>query len=106
LVTVDAQDNKDRWIMKLDAATGALTLQDRQHNDAWIGSGAPGIEDDWYSLGTMGWIDNSTYYYQSEASGFSHIYVADVNSGSKTQITNGNWEVQTLKLSNDKKTFY
>jgi len=106
LVTVDAQDNKDRWIMKLDAATGGLTLLDRQHNDAWIGSGAPGIEDDWYSLGNIGWIDNSTYYYQSEASGYSHIYVADISNGTKKQITNGNWEVQTLKLSNDKKTFY
>jgi len=101
LVIVEAQDNKDRWIMKLDAVSGTLTLLDRQHNDAWIGGGAPGIDDN-----TIGWLDNSRYYYQSEASGYSHIYVADINSGDKQQLTSGKWEVQNLQLSNDKKIFY
>jgi dipeptidyl aminopeptidase/acylaminoacyl peptidase len=106
LAVVTAEDNKDRWIMQLDAHNGALTLLDRQHNDAWVGGGAPGIEDDWYSTGAIGWLDNNRFYYQSEASGYSHIYVADINSGDKKQLTNGKWEVQNLQLSNDRKTFY
>ena len=106
LAVVNAQDNKDRWIMKLDASTGELTQLDRQHNDAWIGGGAPGIADDWYSTGNLGWIDNTRFYYQSEASGYSHIYLADIVSGDKKQLTSGKWEVQNLQLSNDKKTFY
>jgi dipeptidyl aminopeptidase/acylaminoacyl peptidase len=97
VVVVSAQDNKDRWIMKLDAATGSLTLLDREHNDAWVGG--PGSR-------TLGWLDNTHLYYQSEATGYSHIYVADVVSGTKKQLTDGKWEVQTLQLSNDKKTFY
>ncbi len=97
VVLVNAQDNKDRWIMKLDAATGQLNLIDREHNDAWVGG--PGA----YNLG---WIDNTHFYYQSEASGYSHIYVADVSTGDKKQLTSGKWEVQTLELSRDKKTFY
>jgi dipeptidyl aminopeptidase/acylaminoacyl peptidase len=101
LVIVDALDDKDRWIMKLDAATGNLSLLDRQHDDAWISGGAPGIDDN-----TIGWLDATHFYYQSEASGYSHIYVADVNSGDKKQLTRGKWEVQNLQLSNDRKTFY
>jgi dipeptidyl aminopeptidase/acylaminoacyl peptidase len=100
LVFVDALDNKDRWIMKLNAETGSLILLDRQHDNAWI-SGAPGIDDS-----TIGWLDATHYYYQSEASGYTHIYVADIVSNDKKQLTSGKWEVQNLALSNDKKTFY
>ncbi len=100
LTIVDALDNKDRWIMKLDAATGSLSILDRQHDNAWV-IGAPGIDDS-----TIGWLDNTHFYYQSEASGYTHIYVADITTGDKKQLTSGKWEVQGLQLSNDKKTFY
>ena len=100
VVVISAEDYKDRWIMKLDAATGHLSLIDREHDDAWIGGpGIGGTRD-------VAWIDNTHFYYQSEASGYSHIYVADVTNGDKKQITSGKWEVQTLELSKDKKTFY
>ena len=101
-VIISAEDYKDRWIMKLDAETGALSLIDRQHDDAWIAG--PGING--FGGGSTGWIDNQHFYFQSEASGYSHIYVADVTNGEKKQLTSGKWEVQTLKLSNDKKDFY
>ena len=97
VVMVNAQDNKDRWIMKLDAATGNLSPLDREHNDAWVGG--PGAYE-------LGWLDNTHIYFESEDSGYAHIYVLDVINGSKKQLTNGKWEVQTLQLSNDKKTFY
>ncbi|HVV56094.1 MAG TPA: prolyl oligopeptidase family serine peptidase [Mucilaginibacter sp.] len=103
VVVAAAQDYKDRWILKLDPESGHLTLIDRQHDDAWIAG--PGIGGTYYA-GNVGWIDNTHFYYQSEASGYSHIYVADVTSGEKQQLTSGKWEVQTLDLSNDKKTFY
>jgi dipeptidyl aminopeptidase/acylaminoacyl peptidase len=103
IVNVDAQDNKDRWLMKLDATTGKLTVLDRQHDDAWIGG--PGTDGS-FAVGSMSWTDNTHFYYQSEASGYSHIYVANVVNSQKKQLTSGNWEVQTLHLSNDKKTFY
>ncbi|WP_248282238.1 S9 family peptidase [Mucilaginibacter robiniae] len=103
VAVVSSQDNKDRWMMRLDAQTGQLALLDRQRDEAWIAG--PGIGGG-YSGGNIGWLDNTHFYYQSEASGYSHIYVADVTTGAKKQITSGNWEVQTLQLSNDKKTFY
>lgn len=97
VVEVIAQDNKDKWIMKLDPATGSLSLLDREHNDAWIGG--PG-------QGNLGWADDTHFYFESEASGYAHIYLLDVADGTKKQLTSGKWEVHTLQLSKDKKTFY
>jgi dipeptidyl aminopeptidase/acylaminoacyl peptidase len=97
VVEVIAQDNKDKWIMKLDPASGNLAPLDREHNDAWVGG--PG-------RGNLGWADNTHFYFQSEASGYAHIYLLDVTGDTKKQLTSGKWEVQTLQLSRDKKTFY
>jgi dipeptidyl aminopeptidase/acylaminoacyl peptidase len=103
VVILTAQDYKDRWIMKVDMETGILLLLDRQHDDAWIAG--PGISG--FGINnTTGWVDNTHFYYQSEATGYSHIYVVDIISGDKKQITNGKFEVSTLKLSNNKKDFY
>lgn len=103
LVVVSALDNKDRWIMKLDPQNGRLSVLDRQRDEAWIGG--PGIGG-FFGTGNLAWIDNSTFYFQSEASGYSHIYTMNVNTGNKKQITAGKYEVQSLRLSNDKKSFY
>jgi dipeptidyl aminopeptidase/acylaminoacyl peptidase len=104
VAVVTSQDNKDRWIMKLDPQTGMLSLLDRQRDEAWIGG--PGIGGGGFSAGSTGWLDNTRFYYQSEASGYSHIYVVNVTTGAKKQLTKGNWEVSSLQLSNDKKAFY
>ncbi len=101
IVTAYSDDNKDRWILKLDATTGQFSLVDRQRDEAWVAG--PGIG---YYQGATGWIDQDLFYYQSEASGYSHLYVVNVNTGVKKQLTSGKWEVQTLRLSNDKSTFY
>ena len=101
---VTSQDNKDRWIMKLDPATGQLSLLDRQRDEAWIGG--PGISGGGFTSGSTGWVNNTHFYFQSEASGYSHIYVVDVTTGAKKQLTIGKWEVSDLHLSNDSKSFY
>ncbi|MFN3849289.1 MAG: prolyl oligopeptidase family serine peptidase [Spirosomataceae bacterium] len=96
-------DNKDRWIMSLDAKTGKMKLLDRQRDEAWIGG--PGIGFN-LSSGNVGWIDNETFYFQSEADGYSHLYTVNVKTGEKKQLTKGKWEVQQAQLSRDKKSFY
>ncbi len=92
-----AQDNKDLWLLKIDGGSSALSLLDRQHDEAWVGG--PGS-------GTVGWLDADRVYYRSEASGYAHIYLSNIKTGVKKQLTSGNWEVQQLQLSRDKKTFY
>ncbi len=103
VMIVNSQDNKDRWIMKLNGATGALTLLDRQRDEAWIGG--PGIGGS-YGGGNFGFVDNETFYFQSEASGYSHLYAVNVKTLQKKQLTSGKFEVQSLQLAADKKTFY
>ncbi|AMR30898.1 peptidase S9 [Mucilaginibacter sp. PAMC 26640] len=103
VVVVESLDNKDRWIMKLNAAKGTLSLLDRQRDEAWIGGPGTG---GFFSSGSLGFIDNTNFYYQSEASGYSHLYVVNVATGVKKQLTSGRWEVQTLHLSVNKKDFY
>lgn len=102
-VVVTATDNKDRWIMRLDAETGGLHLINRQRDEAWIAG--PGIGGSWGG-GSLGWVDQKTVYFQSEASGYSHIYVADVYSGETRQLTTGRWEVSNLQLAADGRHFY
>lgn len=97
LLDIYAQDNKDRWLMLWSGATGKLELADRQHDDAWIGG--PGIIN-------RGWLNNNMIWFQSEATGFSHIYTYDLAGKTKTAVTHGRYEVQNARLSADKKHFY
>jgi dipeptidyl aminopeptidase/acylaminoacyl peptidase len=99
VVDIDAYDNKDRWLMKLDAATGALSLLDRQRDEAWVGG--PGI-----SSANTGWINATDFWFQSEATGYSHVYIVNVVTGKRTALTSGQYEVQKCLLSGDKKYFY
>ena len=98
VVELRSADNKDRWIMLLDAATGTLKIIDRQREEAWVAG--PGIN------ALPIWLDENTILYQSESTGYSHINKADVVSGTKTALTTGNFEVSNLQLSKDKKTLY
>lgn len=105
VVVIRSLDNKDRWIMQLDLPTGELKLLDRQRDEAWIGG--PGISGWNFSAGTIGWLaDNETIYFQSEETGYSHLYTLHVPSGKKKALTSGDWEVREAVLSKDKEFFY
>lgn len=101
VVVVRAIDNKDRWIMSLTPATRQLKLLDRQRDEAWVGG--PGISG---GQGSLGWIDNQTVYFQSEATGYSHLYTVNVTTGEKKQLTSGKFEVQQVQLARNKQYFY
>lgn len=93
-VVVQAQDHKDRWIMSLNPATGKLNQLDRQHDDAW--TGGPGIGYP-YEIGNAGWINENTIWYQSEATGYSHLYTMNVATGEKQHLLK---EIMKCKLPN------
>ena len=102
VLDIRSQDNKDRWLMLWDTATSKLKLLDRQRDEAWIGG--PGTGG--FGGGNTGWIDENTFWYRSEATGYSHLYTANVVTGEKKALTNGKYEVQQVQLSKDKKSFY
>jgi dipeptidyl aminopeptidase/acylaminoacyl peptidase len=97
-------DNKDRWIAEVILETGELKTLDRQRDEAWIGG--PGIG--WaFGGGIFGWLPDSKHiYFQSEATGYSHLYLLDVTSGEKKALTSGYYEVFDPFLSKDKKSWY
>jgi dipeptidyl aminopeptidase/acylaminoacyl peptidase len=102
-IEIRSLDNKDRWLMQLNAATTSLKLLDHQRDEAWIGG--PGIGYGLYRNVDY-WIDENTFWYQTEASGYSHLYKMNVVTGEKTALTSGNFEVQDVQLSGDGKIFY
>jgi dipeptidyl aminopeptidase/acylaminoacyl peptidase len=93
-----AADNKDRWILALDAATGKTRVITTDHDDAWING--PGAF-------TLGWLKgNSRIYFQSERDGYSHLYTINYDGSDLQQLTKGKWEVTSVQLSDDKSKFY
>ncbi|HMV86507.1 MAG TPA: LpqB family beta-propeller domain-containing protein [Blastocatellia bacterium] len=93
-----AADNKDRWVMAIDPATGKTKTLDHLHDDAWVGG--PGSF-------TLGWLpDNKTIYFQSERDGWAHLYTVSVDGGEPKQLTSGKFEVSDVRLSEDKTKFF
>lgn len=105
LINIKSMDNKDRWIMLLDLPTGELKLLDHQHDDAWIGG--PGIVSWNFSAGNLGWMpDNQNVWFQSEESGYSHIYSVNVKTGKKKALTSGKFEIINAEISHNKRYFF
>jgi len=104
VLVLRSHDNKDRWIVSLDLATRKFKLIDRQHDEAWIGGPGTG---GFFGGANVGWLaDNKSVWFQSEETGYSHLYVTDVTTGKKQALTSGKYEVQSVELSRDKKFFY
>jgi len=100
LLEVQSMDYKDRWIVILEPKTGQINEIDRQRDEAWIGG--PGI-----NFLNMGWFNgNDKVWFLSEETGFAHLYVYDIKSKTKKQLTRGRFEVLSTQLSQDESTFY
>ncbi len=105
VLDLKSYDNKDRWIVQVDLNSGELKNIDHQHDEAWIGG--PGIVG-WTSVpGTLGWFDSGDkVFFQSEESGYSHLYTYDLKRSKREQLTKGDWEVQESWLKNDQSGFW
>jgi dipeptidyl aminopeptidase/acylaminoacyl peptidase len=98
VVVARAADFKDRWILALDAATGKTRVLAAQHDNAWVGG--PGAA-------TIGWMKNDReVFYQSEQTGWSHLYAVAWDGGEPRALTSGKWEVLGVRQSQDKSKFY
>ena len=110
VLIIRADDSKDRWIVGIDLTSEneKLNLVDYQHDDAWIGG--EGISGWHAETGTLGWQDDETVYFQSEKTGFSHLYTYNFKTKEQKQLTNGSFEVTDVWFSQknkaDNKTFY
>jgi len=101
VLEAQSDDNKDRWLLTFNPQDGSVKMLDRQRDEAWISG--PGIG---YGQGT-GWMpDGKRFYYQSEVSGYSHLYWVNVETGEKKALTSGKFEVYGPEMSKDKKYWY
>ena len=93
-----AADDKDRWILSLDPATGQTRVLANDHDPAWVGG--PGAQ-------VLGWMKGDhAIYFESERTGYAHLYTVPVESGEPQALTSGKWEVTAVRLSKDKSRFF
>lgn len=103
---VHATDNKDRWLVAVDPATGKTRVVDALHDDAWVrevGGFGPA------AAGSFGWMaDDSHLWFLSERDGWMHLYTIDASAehAQAKRLTEGRWEVHAAALSLDRRTFY
>jgi dipeptidyl aminopeptidase/acylaminoacyl peptidase len=91
-----AIDNKDRWIASVDFTKYALVSQHRLSDPAWIN----------WNYDDFGWLgDNRTLWYESEETGYAHLYTKAPNAGPQA-LTEGRFEVSDPALSADGRWFY
>ena len=95
-------DNKDRWLVTLDAESGKTRVIDVLHDEAWVREGGFG------GSGLQFLKDNKRIWFTSERDGWMHLYTLDVssNDAKPVQITTGKWEIAATELSRDGKKFY
>jgi dipeptidyl aminopeptidase/acylaminoacyl peptidase len=90
-------DYKDRWIVTLEPAGHRLAVRHHLSNAAWIN----------WDYNELGWLrDNSTLYYLSEESGYSHLYLTSVVDGKTRALTSGKYEASRPQLSRDGRYLY
>ena len=103
VVSLTAEDNKNRWYLKVDPGTGKATVLDNLRDDAWIRS--MGIGSGGFGGGGIAWLpDNRRFLFLSEKSGYMHLYSMDLGAAQPqaTALTSGNWEVTGANLSADR----
>ena len=94
-IMAQAIDNKDRWIATLDLAKATLQPVHRLTDPAWIN----------YRGNEFGWLPDNTLWYQSEESGYGHIYLQGAD-GKARALTSGKWETSNISWSGDGHTAY
>ena len=96
---VRAADNKDRWLVLVDPASGKGRVLDHQHDEAWVRE---------FFRASFGWVDDRTLWFLSEATGFAHLYTLDAaaETPAAKAITSGRFEVDDVALSPKRDLFY
>lgn len=95
-VMAQAIDNKDRWIASVDLVNAKLQPLHRLSDNAWVNN----------RYNDFGWLpDHSTLWYQSEESGYAHIYLRGAD-GKTRALTSGKWEASNIEWNADGSTAY
>jgi dipeptidyl aminopeptidase/acylaminoacyl peptidase len=91
VATVRAADNKDRYLVLVDPASGRGRVLENLHDDAWV-------RDSFTRA--LGWVDDRTVWFLSERTGYQHLYTMDVEAtgAAPRALTAGRFEVTEVAL--------
>src|SRR6185503_20260258 len=96
VVAVRSLDNKDRWFVKVDPATGKATVLDGLHDEAWIREQNVGSVAGLGGGAGIAWLpDNKRFLFLSEKDGYMHVFSLDASEATPRakQLTSGKFEV-------------
>jgi dipeptidyl aminopeptidase/acylaminoacyl peptidase len=97
LVRGRSRNFEDRYLWVVDVPGFATRQLDALHDSAWVGP----------LSNPAGWVPGSeTVWFQSEATGWSHLYTASASGGPPRALTGGRWEVRSVEASADGARFY
>ncbi len=94
-VQAHSYDNKDRWIAITDGG-GELKPVHHLHLDSWIN----------WSYNELGWLDDNRLWFLSEESGWSQLYLYQVDSGKTQRLSRGDAVVSNPTPSPDHRFIY
>jgi acetyl esterase/lipase len=97
LLSSRTSDNKRRLLHTV-SDSGKVALLEELVDTAWVGGPCGGCAG-FYDGGRRAW-------WVSEADGYAHLYSANTDGSDRKQMTSGRWEVMSVQLSNDGKSFY
>ncbi len=90
LIAGSSDDDENRWLWTVEAATGERALIHHLYDEAWVGGPCGGCR---------GWLPGEDrVWFSSEESGYVHLYVANADGSGVTALTSGNWEVQSATI--------
>ena len=86
-VVFQVQNREQTWLdlNTADAGTGATTRLFQETTPAWVNVN-----------GDPTWLEDGTFLWLSERSGWKHLYHHEANGTLMTQVTDGEWELRTL----------
>ncbi len=105
VASVRSDDNTDRWLVRVDPATGAGAVLDHLHDEAWVREiGAQSNVE-----GGLGWLpDNRRVWFLAERDGWMQLYTVDATAAapSVTAITSGRFEIDSVQVGPKGDRFY
>lgn len=108
IVTIDNQRYKDFLIVDVTWNGAALTYQVQDREQTWLelvaatpaGTSRPLLRETtqaWVEpLGAPRWLPDGTFLWQSERTGFRHLYHYKADGTLLRQVTKGDWEAREL----------
>ena len=86
-VVFQVQDREQTWLdlALADPEGGSVEKVLRETTEAWVNVNGPPI-----------WLEDGTFLWQSERSGWKHLYHVDRSGAVKRTVTGGEWEVRRV----------